>query len=76
VHIKQWLTGEMSSREFITLVEGLPDESWFKCQLKADIEEAKNEAVDEVALRARARMLTGLYRKVPVEKRGMYGNSH
>lgn len=66
----------MSSREFITLIEGLPDESWFKCQLRADIKEAEEAEVDEVALRARARMLTGLYRKVPAEKRGMHGNSH
>lgn len=76
MHIKQWLTGEMSSREFITLVEGLPDESWFKCELKADIEEAKEAAANEAAAKARSKMLTGLYRKVPVEKRGMYGNSH
>lgn len=37
VHIRQWLRGEMSSREFMELVEGLPAESWFKQDLFADL---------------------------------------
>jgi hypothetical protein len=66
----------MSSREFITLIEGLPDDSWLKCQLRADIEEAKEAEANEAAVKARSKMLSALYRKVPVEKRGMHGNSH
>lgn len=44
VHIKQWLRGEMSSREFLELVEGLSGESWFKLVLNRDLEDAKREA--------------------------------
>lgn len=75
-HIRDWHTGAMSSREFITLVEGLPDESWFKVQLRQDIEQEKEGAANEAAVAARSKMLSSLYRKVPVEKRGAYGNSY
>ncbi len=40
-HIRQWLTGEMSSREFMELVEGMPAESWFKQALNADLKQAE-----------------------------------
>lgn len=73
-NIGDWHTGVMSSRELIALAEGLPDDSWFKCQLRADIEQAEEEAANEAAVKARSRMLSSLYRKVPLEKRGAYGN--
>lgn len=40
-HIRQWLCGEMSSREFMELVEGMSYESWFKQSLNADLKQAK-----------------------------------
>ena len=43
-HIRQWLQGEMSSREFLELVEGLSAESWFKQALVADLKESEVEA--------------------------------
>ena len=43
-HIRQWHTGEMSSREFLELVEGLSAESWFKQALNADMARQRTEA--------------------------------
>lgn len=43
-HIRQWHRGEMSSLEFMELVEGLPGDSWFKSALNADLARAKAEA--------------------------------
>lgn len=43
-HIKQWLRGEMSSREFLELVEGLSAESWLKQSLVADLKQSEADA--------------------------------
>lgn len=40
-HIRQWHQGEMSSREFLELIEGLSPESWFKQSLRRDLELAE-----------------------------------
>lgn len=51
-HIGQWCRDEMSSRELITLVEGMPPDSWLKTAMHFDAQEAVGNdakaAMDEV----------------------------
>ncbi|MBU8833597.1 hypothetical protein [Mycolicibacterium goodii] len=70
-HIRQWLTGEMSSREFMVLIEGLSGDSWFKASLRADMQRSKAASDREELQAVRAQidgMLTGRIRsEVPLE---------
>ncbi|QBP31886.1 tail assembly chaperone [Mycobacterium phage GreaseLightnin] len=69
-HIREWHQGRMSSRELITLLEGLPPDSWFKSALLADLKVMRNKA-DRNALDAiRAQtdgLLTGAVDVGPLE---------
>ena len=69
-HIKQWHQGEMSSRELLELLDGLPDEgandpSWFKIAVRADYKRMKDEEAAKPMVEGRVKALKGLYRKVP-----------
>lgn len=70
-HIRQWLALDMSSREFMVLVEGLSGESWFKACLRQDIQRGKAASERQQMQDARAQidgMLTGSIRsEVPLE---------
>lgn len=41
--IGDWHTGKMSSRKLLTLLDGLPNDSWYKLSLAQFIEECKAE---------------------------------
>lgn len=57
-----WLTGEITSRKFLTLVYGLSNDSWFKQALHQDLREiaAEEEHSAVVASRSMVKaLLTG-----------------
>ena len=54
VSIRQWHRGELSSREFLVLVEGMSAESWFKTCLVAALRREKADAEREAMLAAHA----------------------
>ncbi|OMC35497.1 hypothetical protein A5742_12570 [Mycolicibacterium fortuitum] len=70
-HIREWHQGQMSSRELLVLLKGLPADSWFKTSVHADLALMRSQADRDALEAARAQtdgMLTGEIRsEVPLE---------
>lgn len=43
VSIGMWHVGEMSSREFMVLTDGMPDDSWYKLSAHSLVERVKED---------------------------------
>lgn len=60
-HIREWHQGRMSSRELLTLIEGMSPDSWFKASALADSRAAaareKRADIDEAHAEITARLM-------------------
>jgi len=64
VRIGDWLTGRISSREFLVLVEGLimtQERSWLRAVVSADLRERKEKESRRRMKEARAMLLAEAY---------------
>lgn len=43
-HIREWHRGDMSSRELLNMLAGMPFESWFRCSVREDMDELIGDA--------------------------------
>lgn len=70
-HIREWHQGQMSSRELLVLLKGLPADSWFKTTVRTDLAHMRNQADRDALDAVRTQtdgMLTGEIRsEVPLE---------
>lgn len=64
-HIREWHCGEMSSREFLELTDGLPPDSWLMVSFRKDLAAAEAEAENAPYERAKAAFYDAAYAKVP-----------
>lgn len=68
--IGQWYRGEMTSRKLLVLVEGLSADSWFKADLRRDLQTMRTDADREALKAVRALtdgVLTGAIDTGPLE---------